>query len=174
MLIQGWNFDFESLPYWDNHDKIPYVTDDLFQNEISNVACIIYSIAEVRMCHSIGFLAILRNKENPELLLNITNFCFPKQEITFSSDGNIVFLQAQIYFRENHSVEYPLLLINIKNPGFSYIRTHHNPSCFRIKERDTLAFTVEADDFQVKIENLNWYELKELNHLPAILYDPTI
>lgn len=183
MLIQGWDFDFASLKYWDNHGRIPYLTDDFFQNETSDVVCVIYSIAEVTMCNYLGFLAILRNKKNPELVLNVTNFLFPQQEVTFSSDGNLIFLKGRIFFREKNAIEYPLIVINVKNNCFAYIKRDNHNISYRIEEQNASTFTIEADEFhkrpdklfnifsskKIKLKKLTWHGIEELKNLPEML-----
>ena len=66
-----WNFDFSSLPRWDVRDRIPFVYDRFYPLSECDALCCIYSIAEVRMGCYQGFLAILKNKEKPELYVHL-------------------------------------------------------------------------------------------------------
>ena len=67
MKTTDWEYDFASLPRWDNRERIPYVYDEYYALPQSDTLCCLYSICEASMLNYLGFLAILKNKENPEL-----------------------------------------------------------------------------------------------------------
>ena len=185
MIIQGWEFNFESLPNWDNRERIAYITDDFFENKTSDTACMIYSIAEVGMCNYIGFLAILRNKKEPVLFLNITNFNFPKQEVCFSSDGHLIFVQSHLYNKSIKQTECPLIIIDIQRKCFSYFQTDNCNPCYQVKELNHCVFSIMADEFQkkhdkrfkkfsnkkIKINRLKWFPIEDLANFPVKYFD---
>lgn len=55
MTATDWKFDFESLPRWDNRERIPFVYDAFFDIPQNDALCCIYSIVEVSMCNPEGF-----------------------------------------------------------------------------------------------------------------------
>ena len=69
MNIDGWEYDFPKLKYWYIRENMPYVTDTLFESPNGKVACLLYSIAEVRALDYRGFMALFTDKNEPELLL---------------------------------------------------------------------------------------------------------
>ena len=99
MQTTDWSFDFASLPRWDNREKWFYTYDAFYEVPGKDMLCCIYSVAEVSMLNYEGFLAILRNKEKPELVLNPADICFCVN-FSQSADGRFLFLQPSFYFRE--------------------------------------------------------------------------
>ena len=93
MNLKGWEYEYESLPYWKNHKEI-FCTDEIFEAPHPvDMACVIYSIAEVSMLNYLGFCAILSQKSQPVLQLSIVGMNFSPYAF-FSSDGNYLFLKA--------------------------------------------------------------------------------
>ena len=63
MKTTDWNYDFHSLPHWDNREKLHYVCDEYYEIPQSDTLCCLYSICEAGMLDYLGFLAILKNKK---------------------------------------------------------------------------------------------------------------
>ena len=178
MIVNGWNYDFESLPCWDNRERMPWITDTLFENSTSDTACLIYSIAEASMMNYVGFLAILKNKQSPYLFLNIIDFCFPKQEVVFNTTGNLVFLQSNLYNESSNELARPLIIIDCKENRFSYYKTNNINPCYKIIELDKNTFGIKADEYQknndrrlfalskkkIRIDRLKWYDIEALSN----------
>lgn len=96
------------------------------------------------MCNYEGFLAILRNKENPELLLNITQgMCFC-DNISVSANGNFVFLQPSIYNPSRNTVQRPVLILDIVKNTFAYVDTDNYNPCYHVVEVSDHVFKVDA------------------------------
>ena len=177
-----WKFDFSSLPHWNNRNTIPFVYDKFYSSPRNDILCCIYSIAEVRMGWYTGFLAILKNKEHPELMLNIAEdmtFCD-----NFSSNKNddILFLQPSIYNKENNTVNCPILIIDLTQKKFACYSTDNYNPCYKVIEISDTVFGIEAGETQVKTDErlnalskrkidltcLKWYDLSKLNNLNDI------
>ena len=177
MRITDWKFDFSSLPHWNDRDTILWIYDEFFDIPQSDTLCCIYSVAEVSMCNYLGHLAILKNKEKPELLLNVDqgmSFC---DNVSVSTDGSLIFLQPDIRYKR------PVLIIDITKNIFSYVLTdNHNP-CYKIVESGRNVFAIEADAYQkkndkllkalcrrkIRINSLRWYSLDKLESLPEMI-----
>lgn len=182
MKSTDWKFDFSALPHWDNRDKIPYIYDEFLELSQKNMLCCIYSIAEVTMCNYLGFLAILKNKENPSLFLNITNFSFTGN-ISASSDESLIFLQPDIYYRKTNVCKRPILIIDSERNVFSYIDTDNINSGYSIADINKNTFKISADRYQkkhdkrlntlskkkIQTDQLKWHELAKLNSLPELI-----
>ncbi len=113
MNLKGWEYEYESLPYWENHKEI-FCTDEIFEApHPADVACVIYSVAEVSMMNYLGFCAILSQKSQPVLQLSIVGMNFSPYAF-FSSDGNYLFLKAH-YRREKRF----LLILNLAKKTYS-------------------------------------------------------
>lgn len=172
-----WKFDFSSLPHWNNRNTIPFVYDKFYSIHQNDILCCIYSIAEVRMGWYTGFLAILKNKECPELILNITegmNFC---DNFSVNKNGDILFLQPSIYNKANNTVNCPILIMDLTHKKFAcYCTDNYNP-CYKVIEISDTVFGIEADETQIKTDErlnalakqkidlrcLKWYDFSELN-----------
>ena len=92
MKTTTWNYDFLTLPRWDNREKFPFVSEKYYEIPESDALCCIYSISEVRMCDERGFFAILKNKEAPHLTVNIADGVNFRPKVSVSSDGKLLFL----------------------------------------------------------------------------------
>ena len=125
MRTTDWQFDFASLPRWDIREKIPFVYDEFYEVPGKDMLCCIYSVAEVSMLNYQGFLAVLRNKEKPELVLNVTDisFCI---NFSHSEDGKLLFLKASLYFSEK-GWRQPVLMLDMEKDRFSYIKNESFP-----------------------------------------------
>ncbi len=176
-----WKFDFSALPYWDNRNHIPYVYDKFYPVDKSDALCCIYSIAEVSLCNYIGFLAILKNKNEPYLYLNITDMCFC-DNFSSNENGNIIFLEPSVYFEETNKVKRPLLVIDFAKEKYSYIDTDNYNSSYKVVQIDEFIFRIKSDERlkndrtsdllckqNINLRSINWYDLKELNALREML-----
>lgn len=179
MKNTDWKYDFASLPHWDIRDRIPFVYDAFFELPQSDTLCCLYSIAEVSMLNYVGFLAILRNKDNPELVLNIADefdFC---DNFSASADGNLIFLQPSLYDRSTNRYSRPVLILDIPNHRFSYLRTANYCPVYKVIQKKANVFMIEADERQRKaIPQLNalhgkkirtrWLKWHDFSKLPSL------
>ena len=120
-----WKYDFSSLPHWDKHN-LAYTYDNFNELKKTDTLCCLYSIVEARMMYYIGHLAILKNKQNPELYFNITNIYF-KPYVFYNKNENLLFLLADIYKNDNKTdtkkFMVPIIIIDITKGVFSYYKT---------------------------------------------------
>lgn len=186
MKTTDWKFDFSSLPCWNNRDTIPCVYDEFFDIPQSDTLCCIYSIAEVSMCNNLGFLAIIRTKEKPELFLNVTDgvsFC---PNVSASTDGKLIFLQPSIYDENTNTIRRPILIVDISRHVFSLFITDNQNPCYKVVELRKGMFKIEADEYQkkadkrlkalsrkkIRTDRLKWHDLAELHSLLEVLRLP--
>ena len=169
-----WSFDFSSLPHWDNRESFPFVYDTYYEIPQSDALCCIYSIAEVTMCNYLGFLAILKNKEEPTLYFNVTdgmNFC---DNVSVSEDGRFLFLQPSTYNRKTNTLRRPILILDLKQDAFALFDTSNVNPLYRVVSCGHEVFKVEADETQkndkalrrlsrkrIKTKRLRWHGLDE-------------
>ena len=183
MRTTDWNFDFSTLPYWNMRDTIPYVHDEFFEITNSDMLCCIYSISEVTMLNFVGRLAILKDKSSPKLWFSVP------EEIGFCSnffadeEGNLIFLQPSIYYRDVCETKRPILIIDVPKNAFSYVETDNfNPS-YVITRLENNVYGVCADEDQKKndkclarlckkkinTDRLKWHDISQLDQLPMML-----
>ena len=177
-----WKFDFSSLPHWDNREEV-LVYDEFFEIPQNDTLCCIYSIAEVGMLNYRGFLAILKNKSEPFLFLNIAEGFNFVPNFSVSKDGNLIFLVPNIYCKKRMMSRRPMLIINLRKNSFAYIDTNNTNPCFKVVEIKKNLFAIDADKHQIKYDErlrkfsrrkimpcfFKWYDLSELESLPEIL-----
>lgn len=143
MNIQGWEINEKILPHWDNRERIPYCEDYLFESPTADVACLIYSVAEVRMMDYRGFCAVYKNKQSPKLVLNVSYINFDPY-VHFSRDGNLIFLKAT--YRTGK--RFILVLDLIEK---SYAVVHFSPAAlYEIEELDNGVFDLFFDEITLK------------------------
>ena len=183
MKTTDWKFDFTSLPRWDNRERNAWVYDEYFEIPQSDTLCCLYSIVEVSMLNYLGFLAILRNKENPELVLNIAdgfNFCV---NFSVSDDGNLIFLQPSIYDQNTNRYIRPVLILDIQNNRFSFLKTANYCPEYKVIQKKAHVFIIEADERQrkgikqlsalhgkkIRTRWLRWHGMDKLPALPQMI-----
>ena len=183
MKTTGWNYDFASLPHWENRRKDPLIYDAFFEIPQSDTLCCLYSIAEVSMLNYQGFLAIFRNKENPELVLNVAEGFTFGVNFSASADGNLIFLQPSIYDRDTNRCVRPILILDIQNDRFSYLRTTNYCPAYKVIQRKPHVFAIEADEHQrkgikqlaalhgkkIRTRWLSWHQTSKLSELPQMI-----
>ncbi|MEG1190282.1 MAG: hypothetical protein RSD32_08360 [Oscillospiraceae bacterium] len=177
MEIKGWDYDYETLFCWNDRDKFASSPDIVCENKVSDTMCMIYAISEVSMGNYKGYLAIFKHKREPSLYLNISNFCFPIQDIFFNSPGTLLILKTQVYFKKLHCIKCPLLVIDLLENRFSIVKTHSYNSCFKIVETNRNLYGFEADALQtaydqnlkdfirsrIRYNDLKWHPLGEIS-----------
>lgn len=176
MRSTDWNYDFSSLPCWDNR-KNGWVYDAFYEIPQTDVLCCLYSITEVRMLDERGFLAILKNKKKPELVLNVTpqmvdgkvdgyNF----HTLFFvSNNGQLIFLQPGIYNQKTHREALPLLILDISHNRFAYTMASNLQIIKKITQKSNTVFTVSC--FNVKESEkicTKWMKWRPLEELPKL------
>ena len=183
MKTTDWNYDFTSLPHWDDREKMPWVYDEYLEIPQSDTLCCLYSITEVSMMNYQGFLAILRNKENPKLILNVAEgftFCV---NFLVSADGNLIFLQPSIYDRDTNRCIRPVLILDIRNHRFSYLKTNNYCPAYQVMQKKAHVFVIEADEQQrkgikqlaalhgrkIRTRWLRWHGMDKLPMLPRMI-----
>lgn len=183
MKTTDWKYDFASLPRWDNREGFPFVYDEFFELPQSNTLCCLYSIAEASMLNYVGFLAILKNKDNPELILNLAEefvFCV---NFSASADGNLIFLQPSIHDRPTNRIVRPVLILDLQNNRFSYLRTRNYCPVYQVIQKKPNVFVIEADERQckaipqlaalhgrkIRTRWLKWHPMEQLPNLPKMI-----
>lgn len=160
----GWKYDFTSLPYWEGKRRSSYGYDKYFEFTNSDVLCSIYSIEEERMNTYYGFLAIFKNKSNPELLLNITDFHIYDQEIFSDSSENFIFLRFE-FIKGIIKSQFPIIIIDIKNEKFCYLKTNEASRKYSISQIDSDTFNISYFEEIIKLSSQKWYNLAEIHSL---------
>lgn len=181
MRTTDWNYDFSSLPFWENREKLPFVYDEYYEIPQTDMLCCLYSIDEVRMLDYRGFLAILKNKEEPELVLNIArevvsgvvkgyNF-----SVAFfaSEDGKLIFLQPCVYNHKQERQAFPILILDITRNLFSYAVPKNAQLVEKISQNSSSVFTVDFYNTKrskkIRTRWLKWYPLEQLPMLPRLI-----
>lgn len=189
MRTTDWEFDFASLPRWDIRERIPFVYDEFFEVPGKDMLCCIYSVAEVSMMNYEGFLAILRNKQKPELVLNVTDISFCVN-FSHSKDGNLLFLQPSFYSPEK-GYRRPVMILDMEKGRYSYIKKEtFPPSRWQIgkpwrkwqpmenlkhrfeKERNPMIYTVTLNPALDKTVEIPDFKLGSVNRITALRTDP--
>lgn len=183
MKTTDWKYDFASLPRWDNRERFPCVYDEYYEISQSDTLCCLYSICEVGMLNYLGFLAILKNKEKPELVLNLTEeftFCV---NFSVSQDGTLIFLQPNIYDRTTNRCFRPVLILDIRNKRFSYLKMANHCPAYKVTQKKARVFVIEADEYQrngikqlaalhgkkIRTRWLRWHQMSKLSALPQMI-----
>lgn len=137
--VQGWEIDKDALPKWSDEKHGTYPHYQMFESPGEQVACLIYSILEVRMCDYRGFCAVYQDKHAPELILPIRFMNFYPQ-VDFSADGNLIFLKAC------YRVKRFLLILNVAQKAYAIVHFSPPDMGYRIQEKDEGIFMLVFDE----------------------------
>lgn len=179
MELQGWRINIESLTGPDR-SKWEWLTDEIYESLKKDIACLVYSIAEVSMGWYAGSLAIFYNKEQPKLLINPSNIiCHGyKEHVKYSKNGNYIYIRVRVYLEDENKIYIPFLIINTPDNTFSYVflinGCHYTledggNNTVRLNEifRDT-RFTSRNDDI-VNLKELKWHNITKLNSFNKLI-----
>ncbi len=171
-----WDFDFESLRNFNSRN--PFTYDKFYPIPQSDALCCIYAISEVRMGWHQGFLAILKDKNSPKLILNIAEKINFRDNFNVDKSGKLIFLQAMIYFGETGEINCPILIIDLEKEKFTYIETDNVNSTYTVEDAGDLVFEIKADEIQksdpalaslcdkkLDLKISDWYDLSEISAL---------
>lgn len=171
MRTTDWNCDFSSLQYWDNREQLCDAYDEYHELPQKDLLCCLYSIAERRMLDYRGFLAIFRNKNHPELFLNISEYSFSQTFFT-NKEENLIFLQPCISFKSLHRALYPILVLDIDHNRFSVALAGNTMGVIKINQNKPNVFTVELSgrrSRKIFSRWLSWHPLEQLPMLPQLI-----
>jgi len=183
MRTTDWEFDFSSMFDWELRERRWDVYDEFYELPQEDALCCIYSVTEASMMNYIGHFAILRNKKNPQLALNITNYAF-QPGFSSSHDGSILFLQPQIYDSVSSRMLTPILILDIRKDRFSYLLYDNYNPCYQILQPDDTVFVVDADENQrkhdkglktihgktIKLNRLKWCDMDSVHNLREMIF----
>ncbi|MCL1883012.1 MAG: hypothetical protein FWF81_04570 [Defluviitaleaceae bacterium] len=160
MMINGWDFDYESLPHWQHQEEWTVQEGRMYsyvfcENKVHDIAFLVYSICEARMGWYCGFLAVLKNKQSPELFLNVTNGTFTQGKVFFSADGNFAFIKSSV-----PDGGLPIFIFDLPANKFACYKPKARNSCYWVEEIGG-KFIIVADKWQM--ENDKKSGLKKLN-----------
>ncbi len=151
MMFHGWEYDFTSLPHWDIRNEYHFAYDSLYENPSSDTAVLLYSIVECRMLCYAGFLAIVRNKKKPELMLRVEEITFWDSRVVFSADGALVFAKPYLWISAGRRLSVWLVFIfDVSTERFACFRILANDIDFTVKERERNVFIIVADEQHMK------------------------
>ncbi|MBQ0101849.1 MAG: hypothetical protein KBT31_03535 [Firmicutes bacterium] len=142
--INGWNYDFSSLPLWTLRVRNPWCTHKLIEDNEHDNACLLYGIIEERMGSYLGYCAIFQNKSNPLCVAALPKIKVWLAQPTFSKDGRFVLLLA--HYQGNGVV----LILNIRNKTFALVDLPISTPVLNIIETDTNYFSFQASEVQMK------------------------
>ena len=183
MRTTDWKYDFSSLPDWSRY-RNGWTFDEFYHAPQNDLLCCIYCINEVSPCNCVGLLAILKNQNDPRLVLNVTNFFFTLN-FSASNDGKLLFLQPELYDRNANKPKCPVLLLDVERNAFAYVETENVNPCYTVVEKGDGVFRVEADASQrsdwdkrlaalcrteIRPNDLHWHNMKKLPSLPKLLF----
>lgn len=170
MNISGWNYDFETLPHFENRKDGEYTEDMLYESPDGSFCVVNYSVKEVRSGDFRGFLAILKNKETPEKVLNITNINFIKEAPFFASSKPLTAVLAHIYADDIKQYLAITVIIDLQKERFALapIYPSENRTLYPLSESRGKVFLMHRDGSKRDVTKLTQYPLSKLPMLSGV------
>jgi len=133
----------------------------LYENHDCDMACLLYGIREVRMCHEVGNLAIFKNKMKPELIFAHSSMMYPPNGVFFDTITNNKFIFCKVYISSIQSI----FILNILKSKFSFYDVDTPNPCYNIKQNITGDLYFEVDEYQA----INDTKLDKMKNLTIAL-----
>lgn len=171
MRTTDWDYDFSTLPGWDDRKTLLDAYDEFYEVPCNDLLCCIYSIVERRMLDYRGYLAILGDQKQPELIANISEYTFNPMFFA-SEEEKLIFLQACVHIRKRNQTVYPVLLLDMEKRRFSYALSKNAAGIRQIHRDRAGVFTVQISghgERKVRSRWRRWYPLERLPEFPRML-----
>jgi hypothetical protein len=179
MDIDGWKVDIDSLP-GPNRKKLGWAEDRLYHCKQTDIACLIYSIAEFSMGWNVGKLAIYRNQRSPELILNPEHLlCLGVSDtVKYADNGELGFVNLYVYHEQN--LECPVCILDfIKKKftvlpiinGFNYNLIESGLSQYKLMEKKRDDRFNSFTGKEIDLNKLPWFDWELLSDFPTWYFD---
>ena len=178
-----WVYDFPSLPHWDNRN-VMMVYDEFYEIPQTDTLCCIYSVVEASMMNYLGLLAILKNKEHPQLYYNLPSGINFRDRVSVSPQGDLIFLKGVCRYKNTPKQVYPVIIIDVVKGMFAYVWDDSYPVAFYdVVEIQEGVFGFVPDESQkddprlqkfvktvIEIKKLKWLPLDKLSEFPLQIH----
>lgn len=164
-----WEFDFSTLPHWENRSEIPYIFDAFLPFEKADLLFCVTSVAEVTMLNYRGFFSILENKESPRVVFSLQKGIVGPNLYPSGKEGYLCF---EAYCRGKGSVS---LLYSVHRKAFAVLE---RPSGYlaraRFSEDEETVTLVEGNgsSMQFVIDTLTWIPPERLEETLKSMENP--
>lgn len=177
-----WKYDFQTLPNWDRHSWA--YTFDLFVeiSDVDKLLCV-YSVVEASMLSYIGQLAILKNKQKPELVFCCSQGIYFKPLIFRDKKSNYLFLVAHSYDKDTNTLKEPIIILDASTSTFAFFNPEGVGGFYNFVKKSENVYEFYHEGFtinrntskmplikKINIKDLKWYSIDLLNELKQILF----
>ncbi|MBR4061565.1 MAG: hypothetical protein IKK01_00720 [Clostridia bacterium] len=168
----GWSCDFESLKHWKNRAIIPNIHDRGFVSPDEKYLFVIYSICEVAMGHSKGFLALFANKDDRELLIDRDHDCYSQSPIFISESTAILY--ERVLHNDSGELLDSYMLFDCENRCFAFIpyRRYEQPRLdfyhTEIEKITDFEYRILPLDVSFDIRKLIYHSFDKINSFKKI------
>lgn len=170
MNISSWEYDFPSLPHWDEHEKSPDVTDALFESPDGSFCILNYSILESEAANNLGSVAVLKNKQSPELVLCAEKLKFPIAEPFFARSSHTAALLAVVTEKSMDKDFDVTLIIDLDKKRFAFAPFYPSDErlLYPMTEEKGGLFLLVPDGTKRNLTKLKHYPLAKLNSFAKV------
>jgi hypothetical protein len=170
MNISSWEYDFPSLPHWDEHEKSPDVTDALFESPDGSFCILNYSILESEAANNLGYAAVLKNKQSPELVFCAENLKFSDVNPFFAQASHTVALLAVVTEKSMNKDFDITLIIDLDKKRFAFAPFYASDErrLYPMTEEKGRLFLLIPDGTKRNVTKLKHYPLAKLNYFTKV------
>ena len=167
-----WPYDFSALPHWDNRERM-FVTDKFTESPRASYLCTLYANCEVSMMNYMGFLAVLKNKVDPELILNVTVFNVTDERAFFTADERFLIVQAHLRKSGLSGYIDTFLVIDLNELKFAFVHNlwTKNRPFDKITEVDQSTVVIQPQNVTVEFSKLIYEPLCKINDVKAVRFE---
>ena len=149
--------------------------DHLYQCPAGDLACLLYSVDEIRMGWDVAYFAHFRDKARPRIILNPKGLRpVPRlnDSVTFPRGRDVVCTKIHVYRRHHGSTRVPFCLFDVMAESFAILPVE-NSDPYRVDEAPdgTLILRQEQQDASVfpsrdgetfRLNALGWHVWRDL------------
>lgn len=168
-----WPYDFSALPHWGNHESMLYIGDVFTESPYAKYLCALYANCEVSMMNYMGFLAVLKNKVDPELILNVTAFNVTDERAFFTADERYLIVQAHLRKSGLGGYADTFLVIDLNELKFAFVHNSwtQNRAFDTITEVDQSTVVIQPRNVTVQLSKLIYEPLCKINNVKAVRFE---
>lgn len=151
--------------------------------KVDTLFCI-YSVVEASMLNYLGRLAILKNKQKPEVEFCSSNGIYFRPVAFADNEENLLFLVAHIYNESTTELKEPFIILDIIKGAFAYFTAKGIGGFHKVVKKSKGVYEMRHDEFtimrqvsktplikQIHIGDIKWYPLDMLNELKQIIFN---
>lgn len=170
MNISDWEYDFSSLQSRDARENLPAAPDTLFESPDGSFCILNFPVSKAADGSCLGSVAVLKNKQSPELVLYAEKLKFPIAEPFFARSSHTAALLAVVTEKSMDKDFDVTLIIDLDKKRFAFAPFYPSDErrLYPMTEEKGGLFLLVPDGTKRNVTKLKHYPLAKLNSFSKV------